>query len=435
MGEVMKMNTRSIKRCASILLALGMSVSLTSCDTARNADSGSVTLTVMGKASDLQKSYMTRIFSMYEEETGNKLDIISYDDMEFEAEAQKEFKNGNVPDIFMHFHNSDLSNFEVADNFYYLNDEKWVNDLTDNAAAYCTDGDGNLLGLPFWENSVSGCYYNKTVLDSLGLKPASTQAEFDVLCQAVADAGYTPICWPADGCSWMIQFALDPVFADDPELLDAINKNEITYSEIPEAVNMAQWISDAADKGWFGSRYLETGWSDISPAIASGEAVMTFIWDTWFYTDFEQGNKYSVDDLALMPVFLNTADEGTYEGGNLNMMMANKNSEHLGEVLEFLDFCAEKKNYNAAFDGIPTVSCFKGQTTNIQSEMVTDASSSVEERERVSTASSRIIGYSAEDVAAAVGEMLRKKTDAAGCIKLMDDRRISAAAKQGAEGF
>ncbi len=425
------------KRYFSILLILTLILCMTaSCGKQEASDSpGTVTLTIMGKKSDLAKSYMTSIFDQYETATGNHLNIIAYEDADYESAAAADFANGDVPDIFLHFHNADLNRFDVAENFYYLNDEDWVSDLTDSASAYCTDSEGNLLGLPFWENSVSGCYYNKTILDSLGLKPATTQAEFDVLCQALSDAGLTPICWPANGCSWMIQFGLDPIFADNPDMLEQINNNEITYSDIPEVRNMIQWISDAADKGWFGPNYMETGWSEISPTMASGEAVMTFIWDTWFYTDFEQGNQYSIEDFALMPVFLNTVDGGTYEGGNLNMMMVNKNGKHVQEALDFLDFCASEENYNIAFDGISTVSCFKGQNTNIQSQMVTDAGASIAEHERVSTAASRIMGYSADEMISALNDMFLKKIDVTGCIRLMDEYRINGAKKQGAEGF
>ena len=302
------------RKCLCLLSAIAVSVSMTSC--IGRPDSGRDTLTIMGKESDLQKNYMQNIFNHYEKTTGNNLDIISIEDADFEIEASKRFEDGSAPDILLHFHNADLNRFDVPGNFCYLNDESWVDDLTDSARAYCQDSDGNLLGLPFWENSVSGCYYNKTLLDSLGLKPATTQTEFDSLCSALAATNYTPIFWPGT-CSWMVQFGLDPLFADDPNLLEMLNKNEITYSEIPKVSDMTQWISDAASKGWLGSNYTESGWDDISPALASGEAVMTFIWDTWFYTDFKP-DKYSVDDFALMPVFLNTVENGTYEGGNLN---------------------------------------------------------------------------------------------------------------------
>ncbi len=405
-----------------LMTLLFLAVFLTSCS---GSSQGGVTLTLMGKESDLEKSYMDSIFRQYEKETGNRLKIISYQDSEFEIKAAEKFAAGDVPDIFLHFHNADLNQFDVPSHFYYLNEEAWVSDLTKSARAYCEDKDGNLLGLPFWESSVSGCYYNKTILDSLGLKAAATQAEFDVLCQVLVDTGYVPICWPGNGCSWMVQFGLDPIFADHPSLLEQLNKNEITYADIPEVTDMVQWIADAADRGWFGEDYRKNGWSDISPVMGSGKAVMTFIWDTWFYTDFEEGNRYSVEDFALMPVFMNTVDKGTYEGGNLNMMMVNKNSSQLEEALKFLSFCADEKHYNAAFDGISTVSCFRGQTTNIQSKMVTDAAGSIAANERVSTAASKIVGYSAEDVVSALEKLFQKKTDVSGCVKLMDHCRIA----------
>ena len=408
------------------LAALALALLLTACVGPGPGDDR-LALSVMGKKTDLEKSYMTAIFQRYEQATGNRLDIIAIEDAQYETEAARRFGQGNAPDVFLHFHNADLSRFDVPANFRYLNGEEWVDDLTDSALAYCQDGDGNLLGLPFWESSVSGCYYNKTLLDSLGLKAAATQAEFDMLCQTLLEIGYTPICWPADGCTWMFQFGLDPVFADDGELLERLNQNEIAYADIPQVAAMAEWISGAAEKGWFGPDYLSTGWDQIGPALGSGGAVMTFIWDTWFYTDFAAGQKYTVDDFALMPVFMNTVDGGTYEGGNLNMMMVNKNGPRVEAALEFLSFCARPENYNAAFAGISTVSCFKGQTTNIQSQMVTNAGASIAERERVSTAATRIVGYNAEDVMNAFDSLLRKKTDVAGCVRMMDEYRLQEA--------
>ena len=416
------------RRFSALVLALAAALVLSACGAGTpSGDPDAQVLTLMGKKSDLEKSYMTRVFEAYETATGNRLEIISYEDNEYEALAQAQFEQGHVPDVFLHFHNADLARFDTEENFYYLNGESWVDDLTDSARAYCQDGEGNLLGLPFWESSVSGCYYNKTLLDSLGLKPATTQKEFDMLCQALASTGYTPICWPADGCGWMVQFAMDPIFADDPALLEKLNRNEITYADIPQMTDMVRWIAGAAEKGWFGSDHMATGWDDISPALVSGKAVMTFIWDTWFYTDLEQGGRYSAEDFALMPVFMGTAPSGTYEGGNLNMMMVNKNSDHLQLALDFLSFCAAPENYNAAFDGISTVSCFKGQTTNIQSKMVTDAHDSIEANERASTAASKIIGYSSGDAVAAMNGLFSGRMDVNGCLQYMDKCRMANA--------
>ncbi len=424
-----------MKKFLSMLLTFAMAFSIAACGEENETEYDENAITIMGKKSDLAKSYMTNIFEHYKKSTGKNINIISIEDSDYEIEAERRFSEGDIPDIFMHFNNADLNRFDVENNFVYLNDESWVEDLTDGARSYCMDSDGHLIGLPYWESSVSGCYYNKTLLDSLGLNPAATQAEFDALCQALSEIGYTPICWPADGCSWMMQFGLDPVFADDPSMLQRINNNEIKYSDIPQVESMIRWISDAEVKGWFGDKYLETGMEDISSVLSSGEAAMVFIWDTWFYTDFKSGGKYNVDDFALMPVFMNTVDGGTYEGGNLNMMMVNKNSEKKEDALDFLEFCATKENYNVAFDGISTVSCFKGQTTNIQSKMVTDASASIAVHERVSTAATRVIGYSADEVASALNKLFKKEINVSECIDLMDEYRLKEAQAQGIEGF
>lgn len=426
-----------MKKVLSVLMVFLMLLSFNACSDTKQEESeyDEDAITIMGKKSDLDKSYMTNIFDHYKKSTGKNLNIISIEDADYEIEAERLFSEGDIPDIFMHFNNSDLNRFDVENNFCYLDDESWVGDLTDSARDYCLDAKGNLIGLPYWENSVSGCYYNKTLLDSLGLKPATTQEEFDALCQTLKEIGYTPICWPADGCSWMIQFGLDPIFADNPELLKKINNNEINYADIPQVGNMIRWISDAKNKGWFGNKYLETDMEDISTVISSGEAVMVFIWDTWFYTDLNKNGKYSVDDFALMPVFMNTTDGGTYEGGNLNMMMVNKNSDKKEEALDFLEFCATKENYNVAFDGISTVNCFKGQTTNIQSDMVTEESASIAQFERVSTAATKIIGYSADEVASALNKLFKNEINVSECIDLMDEYRIKEARAQGVNGF
>lgn len=414
----------------ALLCAGALLLGLAACGGA--ADSGSVTLTLMGKGTDLQRAYMARIFRLYEEETGNRLMLEPVEDADFEAAVAERYAEGNPPDILLHFNNSGLE--QLDGQFCLLDDAAWAGDLTEGALSYCQDGGGNLLGLPFWENSVSGCYYNRTLLDSLGLRAASTQAEFDALCRALAGIGRTPLCWPADGCSWMYQFGLDPVFADDPDLLEQLNAGEVDYADIPAVLDMAEWIAGAAEKGWFGDSFLDTGWSDIGPALGSGEAAMVLIWDTWFHTGFAEGQKYGPEDFALMPAFLGTAENGTYEGGNLNMMLVSRDGKNREEALAFLDFCAAPGHYNAAFDGVPTVSCFRGQTTNIQSDMVTRAMGSILERQRVSTAEPRIVGYSQEETAAAFRSLLTGEISPEECVREMDAARLAQRGRKDGTG-
>ena len=425
------------KRLTSLFLVILFLLTACSSTSSDEQDDGKVTLTIMGKKSDMEKDYMQQIFQLYEESGRCRLRILYMDseDASYDAAVREAFSSGEAPDILFHFNDSGLNTLNVKEQFVCLDGEEWVSDLTDDTKEYCQDSAGHLLGLPFWENSVSGCYYNKTILDSLGLRPAATQAEFDALCQALKSIGYTPLCWSFGTCHWNYQFALDPIFADDPKLLVRLNKNEITYADIPAVWDMVNWLADAEEKGWFGEGYADRNWEDLSHAMASGECVMINIWDTWFDTDLEKDGLYSKEDFAVMPVFMNTEPYGTYEGGNLNMMMVNKQGNHVEEALEFLSFCAKSENYNIAFDGISTVNCFKGQTTNIQSDMVTEALVSISLQERASTANPKIIGYSQQEMGAAVQKLFQGEVDVAGCVALMDEYRIAAARKLGTEGF
>ena len=422
-------------RLSALLLALLLTLTACAGGSGSRQDDGRITLSVMGKKSDMEKTYMQRIFQLYERSGGCRLNVIGVEDTAFDDTVREAFSGGEAPDILFHFNDSGLNALGAAEQFLCLDGEEWVSDLTDAARAYCQDSEGRLLGLPFWENSISGCYYNKTILDSLGLRPASTQAEFDALCQALKSIGYTPLCWSLDRCEWTYQFALDPIFADDPALLARLNAGEINYADIPAVWDMVNWLEGAAEKGWFGEDYAGRDWDGLGRAMASGECVMIHIWDTWFDTDLATDGTYTKEDFALMPVFMNTEPSGTYEGGNLNMMMVNRKGWHVDEALEFLRFCARSENYNQAFDGISTVSSFRGQTTNIQSDMVTAAMGSISLHQRSSTASPRIAGYVQQDVAAAVKKLLRGEVDAAGCVALMDEYRIAAAGELGAEGF
>ena len=87
-----------------------------------------------------------------------------------------------------------------------------------------------------------------------------------------------------------------------------------------------------------------------------------------------------------MPVFMGTCDEGTYEGGNVNLMMANKNGDHVEEAKDFINFMSEPDNYNEAFDGISTAAVFKGQTTNVNSRQYEENKESVDKLIRASSA-------------------------------------------------
>ena len=78
---------------------------------------GGVTLTLYCNADDMAKPYMQKIISMWEEESGNKIDQQGLDTDNAETIALTKFTTGDIPDLYVHFGNSNLKNFNPEENF------------------------------------------------------------------------------------------------------------------------------------------------------------------------------------------------------------------------------------------------------------------------------------------------------------------------------
>lgn len=396
---------------------------------------GGITLTLYGNAGDTQRPFMQNIFKLYEEKTGNKIDVQGIDTDNFENVALTKFQTGDIPDLFMHFGGYGLDAYNPKENFVDFTDAKWVSDIQDNVLPQ-TKRDDVVYGLPFWEASLSGTFYNKKIFEEQGIEVPKTQEEFNQVCQKLMDAGITPMymavkdVWPM-----LYQFGMDPIFQNEDNL-KKINSNQIKYADIPEMTDLANWYKTSADKGYFGKSYNTDTWDYASEVLGNGEAAMMLGWDTWLYTDYDsESYTYKADDFGIMPAFVGTTKEGTFEGPNCSLMLANKNGKNVDAAIDFINFMADPENYNVAFDGISTAPCFKGQTT-IQTTPQYDAAVDwVAEVGRPSIANPEIIGFSQNDGGKCIQELLVGNVDAAGCLKMMDDARIKVATAQQVEGF
>lgn len=397
--------------------------------------SGGVTLTLYGNAGDAARPYMKKIFKLYEEKTGNKIDVQGLDANNFESVCLTKFQTGDIPDILMHFGGYSLDAYNPAKNFVDFSNAKWVSDIADTSLAQ-TKRNGVVYGLPFWESSVSGCFYNKKIFKKLGLKVPMTQTEFNDVCQKLSDAGIQPM-YMAAADSWplLYQFGMDPIFAKG-DLLKKINSNQTTYSDIPQMTSLLNWYKTSAKKGYFGKDYSTDTWDYASEVLGKGEAAMMLCWDTWFDTDYDNKSyEYKKDDFGLMPAFMGTTDQGTYEGGNNSLLLVNKNSPKVKTAIDFVNFCADPENYNQAFDGVATTPTFKGMTTNKLSSQYKGAEESIKKVGNPSIANPEIIGFSQNDGGKCIQELLIGNIDVKKCLKLMDEECIKVATAQQVEGF
>lgn len=378
------------------------------------------TLTIWGIEPDMDRSYIQKILQRYEKLTGNNVEVvqISKDEIQTRMKGALQGKEA-APDIFVSYGGTNIDAYDPDENFYDFSDAEWVKDLTDTSINQ-TVYHGKIIGLPFWEASVSGTLYNKKIFDQYKLGIPQTQEEFMQVCKTLLEHDVIPMYIPAKEISMLLyQFPLDSI-VEHEDVLENLNNGTIGYADLPQLKTILKWYKTMADSGYFGTHYLEDDWDGMSDALESESYAMLLCWDTWLYTDFK-GNP---SDFGLMPAFMGVPENGTFEGPNLNLFMVNKHSDKLEAALDFITFLADPYNYNAAFEELRTAPVFKQQTDSISTPQYVENERQIEKNYRDSIAWLRIKGFSQMD-ATVIYEYIQKDSTMSieECLKQMDALR------------
>lgn len=398
------------------------------------ASAEGITLTLLANQDWVTKPYMKAAWENYEAKTGNTLDIQVVPIDSGESMMKMKFATGEIPDIFMHFGGYSLTAYQPEKNFVDFSEAAWASDLQE----YVVDQskfDGKLYGLPHWEASISGLLYNKEIFENLGIAIPNTQAEFEAACETIKEAGITPIylsfkdVWPL-----LYQFGIDPLVAD-PAVLEKLNTNQMTYADLDGFKELVTWFQTMADKAYIGDRYTTNTWDGAPEAIASGEYAMIYAWDSWAYTDLEPKYPGMAEKFGIMPAFMGSYEQGSFEGPNVCLTFANKNGKNVDAAIEFINFLADPENYNIAFDGFSTAPVFKGQTTNLPTTLFVEAQDLIAEKGHSSLAMPFIVGFTQVEGAKYLQDLMIGNIDVDECIRQMDQDRIEIAKAQQVEGF
>lgn len=326
---------KNIVKVLGLSLAAVMAAgSLSACGSDEKKEEGSdgkktVTLTFGSHQSGLPTTGTVQdLAKEFEEETGIKIDFQISPDAQWRDLIKVKLDSGEAPDIICADTPINLASSLHMDQYCVdLSDQEWV-DRMEESARSAVSVDDKTYGITFPGAKMYFYLYNKDIFEELNLEVPTNYDEFKDVCQTILDAGITPI-YEATTNGW---HQVLPLFetgglwlADDPEIYDKLNANEVDLDEIPHLLTIIGQLKECAEAGYFGEDYLSNAMENAKEAMAT-EKMGAFV----------------------MPWGDNTAI-GVNPASNAYFI--NKESEHVEEAKQFFEFLARPENLQKRLDG------------------------------------------------------------------------------------
>lgn len=315
----------------------------------------SVTLTFGSHQSGLPtEGTVQDLAKEFEEETGIKIDFQVSPDAQWRDLVKVKLDSGEAPDIICADTPVNLASSLRVDQYCVdLSDQEWV-DRMEESARSAVSIDDKTYGITFPGAKMYYYLYNKDIFAELGLKVPTTYEEFKDVCQKILDSGTTPI-YEATTNGW---HQVLPLFetgglwlADDPEIYDKLNANEVDLDSIPHLLTIINQLQECAEAGYFGDDYLSNAMENAKEAIATERCAMV-IAELGFRGEVE-GDYPDFKATEKLGAFVMPWGDNQTIGVNpaSNAYFINKESEHIEEAKQFFEFLARPENLEKRLEG------------------------------------------------------------------------------------
>ncbi|MFV0431637.1 MAG: extracellular solute-binding protein [Alphaproteobacteria bacterium] len=213
------------------------------------------------------------------------------------------------------------------------------NDYIPGVRYFYADSQGKMIGMPF-NSSTPIMYYNKDILEKLGLEPPKTWEEFEEMAPKIKEAGYiglsqshTPWIFVENYMSRQNQpFATNNNGFDGAKGTKILTNNEAL-------INFWTQVKGWSDAGYY--KYYGAGWGDNQTPFEQGKVAF------WLGSSGDFGNLRAVDGLnfsaTLLPyqASIEGGNKATYIGGGALFALSGKPKEENDCTVKFFEFLAQ----------------------------------------------------------------------------------------------
>jgi len=278
----------------------------------------------------------------FEKQTGIQVELILDPDNQVKNVLQTKLTTGETPDLIVYNKVAAENELRTADTMLDLGNEPWVQRLTNPDVVKAPDGNiyGFVMHSPL---DAQLMVYDKKIFEELGLSVPTSYDEFIQVCEAILNAGITPIyapfkdawtvqIWPAGAFGYVAQKV-------KPGLWDQINSGEVKFSEVPEFEDILTKYYALYEKGYISKTALSDDYN-MAPNVFSNRQAAMMIMGDWFITDMAAKDPNVELDFFPIPAF-NGTDLNLSQGQLGAMIHIPKDAKHPEEAKKFIDFLSQ----------------------------------------------------------------------------------------------
>ncbi|GHO76775.1 putative binding protein MsmE [Ktedonobacter sp. SOSP1-85] len=306
------------------------------------SNGGTVTLTLETNVTDAEAQAIETLTQKFTQlHPTIKVDVTA-PGADYENIMKVKMASKHLPDIFSTHGWAKIryGNF-LAD----LRDRPWASHLSPTIKDNITDSSGKVYVLPIDEDK-SGLMFNSDVLKQYGIAIPETYDELVTACQTINEKSHgqvTPMhiggadSWPLG--NYFDYFSTSLLISPQKNYTTDLLNGTFDWSHYTP---LAQDFLDLQKKGCLNKDVLTAKYSDSAQALAQGKAAFGF-YGSYIVDEAKKVNPNV--HLGLMPIPAMVAgDQPSFAGGERTTLGIWKDSPHLQEAKQLLDFMAQPEN-------------------------------------------------------------------------------------------